>query len=86
MMFVPQQVIFVFLIIFCVGFFGIYIPWNERKKKGKAQKKKSPQPRDFQREPASVSARLEQWKTLKEAGLMDEREYQEKRKDILRDL
>ncbi len=30
--------------------------------------------------------RLEQLKTLKEAGLLDEREYQKKRKEILRDL
>jgi len=30
--------------------------------------------------------RLEQLKTLREAGLIDDREYQEKRKDILRDL
>ncbi len=30
--------------------------------------------------------RLEQLKSLREAGLIDEREYQEKRKDILRDL
>jgi len=84
MMFVPQQVVFIFLTILCVGFFGIYIPWNERKK-GKTQKKKPPQPQKFQREPASVSSRLEQWKTLKEAGLMDEREYQQKRSEILKE-
>lgn len=34
----------------------------------------------------SPQKRLEQLKDLKEAGLIDEREYQEKRKDILRDL
>jgi len=30
--------------------------------------------------------RLEQLETLRKAGLVDEREYQEKRRDILRDL
>ena len=33
-----------------------------------------------------AKARLEQLETLKNAGLIDEREYQEKRKEILREL
>lgn len=84
MMFVPQRVEFLFFVLLCIGFFGVYVPWNERKKKGTTRKKRPSQPRRIQR--SSASARLEQLETLKGAGLMDEREYQEKRKDILRDL
>lgn len=54
MMFVPQHVVFLFLTICCVGFFGIYVPYNESKKKGeiwppllwlKSLKKQFPSPK-----------------------------------------
>lgn len=38
MMFVPQQAVFLFLTICCVGFFGIYIPYQESKKRGETWK------------------------------------------------
>ena len=36
MMFIPRHVVFLFLAICCIGFFGIYVPYNESKKKGEA--------------------------------------------------
>jgi len=44
MMFVPQHVEFIFFVLLCVGFFGIYVPWNERKKKKNAQHKTTARP------------------------------------------
>lgn len=38
MMFIPQQVIVLFLAICCIGFFGIYIPYQESKKRGEIWK------------------------------------------------
>lgn len=38
MMFVPQYVEVIFLTILCVGFFGIYIPYQESKKRGETWK------------------------------------------------
>jgi len=83
MMFIPQRVVSIFLVILCVGFFGIYVPWNERKKKGRTQKKRPSQAQRIRRRP--VSARLEQLETLKGAGLIDEREYRQMKEKILRE-
>lgn len=103
MMFVPQQAVFLFLVICCVGFFGIYIPYQESKKRGETWKplrwlkgktdEKKPVHRKKNTEFDHISAigpgkrhRLEQLESLKTAGLIDDREYREKRQEILKEL
>lgn len=103
MMFVPQQAVVLFLVICCVGFFGIYIPYQESKKRGETWKplrwlkgktdEKKPVHRKKNTEFDHISAigpgkrhRLEQLESLKTAGLIDDREYREKRQEILKEL
>ncbi len=105
MMFVPQQVVFLFLTICCVGFFGIYIPYQESKKKGevwgplrwmkkiKAVKGPAGRKRPPQAEFNHISSigpsmrhQLDQLESLKAAGLIDGREYQEQKAKILKEL
>lgn len=69
MMFVPWHVEFLFIIIAAVGFFGIYIPWNEWKKKKNLKKMLS-------------SAWLGRLEVLKEEGLLSEEEYGERRAEM----
>ena len=96
MMFIPRHVVFLFLAICCIGFFGIYVPYNESKKKGEAWPplrwldkvrkipKDSQSVQRYQRDPSSISARLEQLESLKSAGLIDGREFRRKREEILK--
>ena len=99
MMFVPRHVEFIFLAVLCVGFFGIYIPYQESKKRGKVWgplkwlKAKKPVHKRKNVEFDHISAigpsmrrRLEQLESLKTAGLIDDREYREKRQEILKEL
>lgn len=72
LMFVPQHVEFLFLIIVAVGFFGIYVPWNERKKKKNL--KKSP-----------PAAKLERLEALRDEGLLSEEEFEKRREEIMRE-
>lgn len=101
MMFVPRHVEFIFLTICCVGFFGIYVPYNESKKKGEVWapllwlKKitgKRPSRRSGSSEFDHITSigsgeqhRLEQLETLKRAGLITEQEYKERRQKIERE-
>lgn len=104
MMFVPRHVVYLFLAICCVGFFGIYIPYNESKKRGevwgplrwikgikKVGRKKPPHP-DRIPQFDHISAigpgtqhQLEQLNTMKQAGLITQQEYEERRKKFLKE-
>ena len=105
MMFVPRHVEFIFLVILCVGFFGIYVPYNESKKKGEAWRplrwmkkikavkgpagRKRPSQTEFNHISSigpSVRHRLDQLESLKAAGLIDDREYQERKAKISKEL
>ncbi len=105
MMFVPRHVEFIFLVILCVGFFGIYVPYDESKKKGevwgplrwmkkiKAVKGPAGRKRPPQAEFNHISSvgpsmrhQLDQLESLKAAGLIDGREYQEQKAKILKEL
>ena len=99
MMFIPRHVVFLFLAICCIGFFGIYVPYNESKKKGEAWrplrwlKEKKPVRKETRREFDRVSAgkpgsqrQLEQLETMKKAGLITDREYQQKKNDIFGEM
>lgn len=103
MMFTPRAANFIFLTICCVGFFGIYVPYNESKKKGEVWApirwlrriadglprggKSARRDRGEFDHISSIAPgkqhRLEQLESLKSAGLMDDREYREKRQKIL---
>lgn len=72
LMFVPQHVGLLFLIIVAVGFFGIYVPWNERKKE-KRRKESSPE------------AKLERLEALRDEGLLSQEEFEARREEILRE-
>lgn len=103
MMFVPQHVEILFLAIVCIGFFGIYVPYNESRKRGEIwgplRRLKGikaligPARRDGTsgtgRAPAmdpDRRRRLEQLKSMKEAGLIDGREYRRRRDEIVKEL
>lgn len=105
MMFTPAAVNFIFMAILCVGFFGIYIPYQESKKKGEVWAplrwlKKITAPRDKARRRGPSRAEfdhissigpderrwLEQLETLKDAGLLSQREYKERRDKITKEL
>lgn len=92
MMFVPRYVEFIFLAVLCVGFFGIYIPYNESKKKGKVwpplgwlRRIRSMTSR--REKPARpVNRRLAQLESLRTAGIISEKEYKERRKKMEEEL
>ena len=93
MMFVPQHVVFLFLAICCVGFFGIYIPYNESKKKGEVwgplRWLRRMMSRTARREnPAHPDSRcrLDQLKCLKAAGVISEEEYKQRRRRMEKEL
>lgn len=92
MMFVPQHVDFIFLVILCVGFFGIYVPYNESKKKGEVwaplrrlkRVRGLTSPKEKQTRP--VSHRLEQLENLRSAGIISDQEYKERRREMEKEL
>lgn len=93
MMFVPQHVVFLFLAICCVGFFGIYIPYNESKKKGEVWKplrwlKRMTSLGVRKEKPASTGGRrrLDQLERLREAGIIFEEEYKQRRRRMEKEL
>ena len=93
MMFVPQHVVFLFLAICCVGFFGIYIPYNESKKKGEVWKplrwlKRMTSLGVRKEKPASTDGRrrLDQLERLREAGIISEEEYKQRRRRMEKEL
>lgn len=89
MMFFPEMTQWVCLIGLAIFVFGIYIPYEEHKKK-KKQAKKSPVEKQEPRKPVSTGEsvdrmdrkRLNQLETLKKAGLLSEEEYQEKKRQM----
>lgn len=93
MMFTPEMANFIFLVIVVVGFFGIYVPLQERKKRGPQPKPKrfperkfprtTPPPERVERVSAS-GIKLDQLKTLKEAGLLTEEEYRQRRDKMMK--
>ena len=85
MMFLPEKTKWFCLIGLCIFFFGMYIPYEERKKKKKQARKRAPKQAEYAAAEKSVSQKqLEQLKTLKTAGIISEEEYQEKKKELRR--
>ncbi len=84
MMFLPQQTQWFCIIGLAVFVFGIYIPYEEHKKKKKQQQKNSPQKKEQVRHtrPAADQTKLEQLRALRQAGLLSEEEYQEKKREL----
>ena len=84
MMFLPQKTQWFCMIGLCIAVFGIWIPYEERKKKKKQEQKKKPK----KQEPAGYAGpeadkkKLEQLKTLRDAGILSEEEYLEKKRGI----
>ena len=81
-MFLPQRTLMFCMIGLCIIFFGIYIPYEERKKNKKKKNQFRKQETERHTVPESEKRRLEQLKTLKDAGLLSEAEYQEKKREI----
>ena len=87
MMFLPQRTVFFCIIVLAVGFFGIFLPYQERRKKKQQTKKSAAKKPDAPKPAAGPPAdkkRLEQLETLRKAGMLSEEEYQEKKKEIRR--
>ncbi len=76
-MFLPAGTVMACAIILCVGFFGIYIPYQERKKVKKTHK--------VQKGSVKTEAnhkKLDQLNALKKAGILTEEEYQAKKRGM----
>lgn len=89
---------YLFIIIAAVGFFGVYVPWNEKKKRTGSQPSAS-QPKKPERRPAPRQKpappprpappgpkerdRLDQLDSLLDAGILTPEEYRERRSRIL---
>lgn len=73
--FLPQNTAVFCAIALCVLFFGIYIPYQEHKKKKEPKQRKKP-------EPSPGAGKLDQLKALKRAGLLTEEEYREKTRNL----
>lgn len=82
MMFLPEQTKWFCLIGLCIFVFGIYIPYEEHKKKKKQKQKNHPQRTDPVQRTAPDRRKLEQLKALKNAGLLSEEEFQEKKRGL----
>lgn len=84
MMFFPQQTQWVCIIGLCIFVFGIYIPWEEHKKKKKKAKKTPPKEQKTYTaaEPSGDRKQVEQLKALRDAGILTEEEYQERKQKI----
>ena len=103
---VAPMAYYVAVLLFVGVFFGIYVPWNERKKKRGRQKPtpKAPAAKNSGRQSVpsfrpdapdhmhitgaglAPEKQLEQLDVLKNAGLLTDEEYDESRKEILREL
>ena len=82
MMFLPQKTQWFCLIGLGIAIFGIWIPYEEHKKK-KKQKNQSKKQETARRTGLEADRKkLEQLKTLKNAGLLSEEEYLEKKREI----
>ena len=88
MMFLPEKTKWFCLFGLCIFVFGIWIPYEEHKKKKKQAQKRAPKqsemPKYTTSEKAGNRKKLEQLKTLKTAGIISEEEYQEKKKELQR--
>lgn len=88
MMFLPEKTKWFCLIGLCIFFFGIYIPYEEHKKKKKQTQKRAHKRSEMPERAASEKTvdqkKLEQLKTLKTAGIISEEEYQEKKRELQR--
>ena len=84
----PQKTSLFCCIVLCIGFFGIFIPYQEHKKKKQQAQKHSPKqpktPKRITSEKAGDQKKLEQLKTLRTAGIISEEEYQEKKRELQR--
>ncbi len=90
-MFMPWNVQFTFILLLCLG-----LSYLESKSRGKVWPplrwldkvrkipKDSQSVQRYQRDPSSISTRLEQLESLKSAGLIDGREFRRKREEILK--
>lgn len=80
LMFIPERISNLLVILCCVGFFGIFLPWQERKKKKKTTKSPSSAPVRPQSSPDR--SKLEQLDALKDAGILSQEEYEQKRREL----
>ena len=84
----PQNTSLFCCIVLAIGFFGIFIPYQEHKKKKQQAQKRAPRqpekPTRTSSEKAGGQKKLEQLRTLKTAGIISEEEYQERKKELLR--
>lgn len=85
-MFLPETTYLFCLVVLCVVFFGIFIPYQEHKKKKKQAQKCAPKQPDKPKHTISEKSedrkQLEQLKVLKTAGIISEEEYQEKKRGL----
>ena len=88
MMFLPERTKWFCLLGLCIFFFGIYIPYEEHKKKKKQAQKRAPKRSEMAErtttEKTGDQKKLEQLKTLKTAGIISDEEYQEKKRELQR--
>lgn len=88
MSFLPQNTSLFCCIVLAIGFFGIFIPYQEHKKKKRQAQKHSPKqaekPGQTVSEKPGTQKKLEQLKTLRTAGIISEEEYQEKKRELQR--
>lgn len=88
MSFLPQNTSLFCCIVLCIGFFGIFIPYQEHKKKKQQAQKHPPKqpekPTCTTSEKPGNQKKLEQLRTLKTADIISEEEYNEKRKKLHR--
>lgn len=74
----PTRTVTICAIILSIGFFGVYIPYQEHKKKGKQTRKSPPSPAKTETD----NKQLDQLNALKKAGILTEEEYQSKKRSL----
>lgn len=79
MSFFPQSTQWFCLIGLFIFFWGIYVPYDKYKKRKQKEERKNPKPPRHKPERKPVDwKQVQQWDTLKDAGLLTEEEYQER--------
>ena len=81
MMFLPEKTKW-FCLIGLFAAFWLYVQYEERKKKKKQRQKNQPKNPEPVKRASEDKKKLEQLKALKDAGLLSEEEYREKKRGL----
>lgn len=78
----PQNTVLLCCIVLCVGFFGIFLPYQERRKQQAQKRKPKPPEGGAAAAEPSDKRRLDQLESLRKAGVLSEEEYREKKRKM----